>query len=144
MKKYIFLSLSILCVVFIFSNSLASGDDSGSQSDTALRIIQDIISRAGISPALVSSYAVRKFAHFFQFLTLGLLASYTAKLWYGSLKSRVFMLSFFGIFIPVADEFIQIFIDGRVSSVEDIALDACGYFAGMAAVLVICGRRKCG
>ena len=131
MKKYVSLSLTILCVIFIYCNSLLSADISSAQSDFLFKSIQKTLETIGLSPALVTKFMVRKLAHFCEYALLGFLAATTARHWYGRLKPRIFMVLFWGLFIPVTDEFLQLFVDGRVGSVQDIVLDFSGFIFGM-------------
>ena len=131
MKKNIYLSLMILCVIFIYGNSLLSADISSAQSGFVLKFVQKILEAIGLPPALITEYIIRKLAHFCEYALLGFLASTTAQLWYGRLRPRIFMILFWGLFIPVTDEFLQLFVDGRVASVQDIVLDFSGFIFGM-------------
>jgi len=80
---------------------------------------------------LITENFVRKLAHFCEYALLGFLITTTAWLWYGRLKPRIFMILFCGLFIPVTDEFLQLFVDGRAGSVQDIVLDFSGFIFGM-------------
>ena len=72
--RYLFLALSILSTIFIFSNSLLNGNVSIEESDRftfiVISIVEDI---TGKSPDYNTiSLVVRKLAHFIEFFLAGL------------------------------------------------------------------------
>ena len=131
MKKYVFLSLTILCVIFIYCNSLFNADISSRQSGFVFKSIQKTLEVIGLPPAWITKHIVRKFAHFCEYAILGFFATATVQLWYGRLKTHIFMILFWGLSIPVIDEFLQLFVDGRTGLVQDIVLDFSGFIFGM-------------
>ena len=118
--------------MLLFCNSLFNADISYLHSGFVLKLVKKAIEAIGLSPALITERIVRKLAHFFEYALLGFLAAATAQFWYGRIKPHIFMILFWGLFIPVTDEFLQLFVDGRVSSVQDIVLDFSGFLFGMA------------
>ena len=131
MKRYVSLSLTILCIIFIYCNSLFNAEISSTHSGYVLKFIQKILEAAGLPPALITEHVVRKLAHFCEYALLGLLGTVTAQFWYGGLKSHIFKILFWGLFIPVTDEFLQLFVEGRAGLVQDIVLDFSGFIFGM-------------
>ena len=136
-KRYVFLTITILCTLFIYSNSLMSGAVSALHSDFVLSVIHRLAVRIGRNPDRITSLFVRKSAHFLQFAVLGFFATMTARVWYDGLKNRVFMILFWGLFVSVTDEFLQRFVEGRVGSVNDIVIDFAGYTAGTVSCLIL-------
>ena len=121
MKKYIFLSLTILCLIFIYGNSLLGAQMSfmfSSFVETQVGMVAEV-------------FNIRKLAHFGQFAVLGFFMTITTRLWLGNLKPRIFMLLFFGLAVAVSDEFLQLFSEGRSALVQDVVLDFFGFVSGM-------------
>lgn len=108
-----------------------NSDVSSAQSGFALRLIQKADEMTGLSPALVTEHMVRKLAHFCEYALLGLLMAATVRIWRGQIKSDFFMVLFFGLLVPVSDEFLQLFVAGRTGLVQDVLLDFSGFIAGM-------------
>ena len=72
---------------------------------------------------------IRKAAHVFEYLILGILASMNCDEF---LKSRTFQVSLVFCFIyALSDEFHQLFIAGRSGETADILIDTCGAFIGI-------------
>ncbi|MCR5373215.1 MAG: VanZ family protein [Solobacterium sp.] len=72
---------------------------------------------------------VRKCAHFAEYAVLGVLAGisvHTAP-W---IRPRLLNFAILAVSIPVIDETIQKFTEGRACMVSDMVLDACGYLFG--------------
>ena len=142
MKKHIYLSLTILCVAFIYSNSLMATHISSTQSTVVLNLIQDAAELVGVSPKMITEHMVRKIAHFCEFALFGLLLSATIQLWYGNIKAHLYMILFLGLFIPISDEFLQLFIAGRTGLVQDVLLDFCGFLVGVVVYIGFCSVSK--
>ena len=137
----ILLFLVVLMVIFIFSNSLKSRDESKKDSDLVAGILGPILEWIFSGKIENVGFVVRKLAHFAEFCMLGLSVSgllavvdYSRKWWlcgYGLL---------FCLFIAVCDEFIQSFV-GRGSAVSDVLIDfggaASGFFALIALIEII-------
>jgi VanZ family protein len=131
------LTVTVLWVIFIYCNSLLNADISSSQSGFVLNLIQNAAAFIGISPDLLTEYIIRKVAHFCEYALYGFLLCVTVKLWCGGFKNRIFMILFLGLIVPVTDEFLQVFVDGRVGAVPDVVLDFCGFVAAAAFYAVL-------
>jgi VanZ family protein len=121
---------SAIWVIFIFSNSMRTGESSGAMSGSVTEFINSILS--SISPTLeVSHRFVRKSAHFLEFAMLSLLFCFAI---YLSLPDRyakkreflVLMAAPLSMLVASGDECIQVFIDGRGGSVIDVLIDTAG------------------
>ena len=74
---------------------------------------------------------VRKSAHFFEFLILGIVTYLLLREFHITSK-RLFLSSFlFCILYACIDEFHQFFVPGRVFKVLDIIIDSCGSLVGI-------------
>ena len=124
----IFLVASILWALFIFSNSLQTGESSGEMSGSVTEAINKLL--GAISPSLeVTHRFVRKAAHFCEFGVLSTLVSFTLYFFFAkSDKRELWCLLAIPISALVAacDETIQLFVDGRGGSVIDVLIDTSG------------------
>ena len=72
---------------------------------------------------------VRKCAHFTEYALLGILSGFSVHA-APLVRSRRLNFGLLMICIPVIDETIQKFTEGRACMVSDMVLDACGYLFG--------------
>lgn len=130
---YLFFAVAtLLWVVFIFGNSLKPAGESSEDSSFFLEIIHQVPFLRWISHLLL-----RKMAHFFEFFVLGVLLCFDFNpIW----RKNIFYLSFpmlVSLIIPLADETIQAFAEGRGSSVIDVWIDFSGALTGIAVVAAL-------
>ena len=142
MKKYtlpiIFFVASILWALFIFSNSLQTGESSGEMSGSVTDFINSVL--GSVSPSLeVTHRFVRKAAHFCEFAMLSTLICFAIYFFFFT-HARRELLCLLAIpastLVAACDETIQLFVDGRGGSVIDVLIDTSG---ACAAVLVFLG-----
>lgn len=133
-KKLIYLVITILIIVFIFYNSMQNGEHSSNTSTAVLMFVNDLINMIGLSFQL-SGHFIRKLAHFIEFFTLGIFLMLTFEAFTNKVFGILWGTMFFSTFIPVIDEFIQIYSPGRTSSVKDVLLDFSGAIVG---ILLVC------
>ena len=130
-------ALSVCWAIFIFSNSLQSGESSGEMSGSVTEAINKLL--GAISPSLALTHRfVRKAAHFCEFGVLSTLVSFTLYFFFAkSDKRELWCLLAIPISALVAacDETIQLFVDGRGGSVIDVLIDTSG--ACTAALIVL-------
>ena len=119
--------------MFIFYNSIQNGESSSNASTTVLNFINNIINSIGLNFKL-EGYFIRKLAHFVEFFTLGVFLMLTFEAFTNKIFSIIGFPMFFAIFIPVIDEYIQIYSDGRTSSVKDVLLD---FFGAMIGIIIV-------
>lgn len=125
---------TILWIAFIFSHSLAPGEQSDIESTKVQGVLQFILDSIGLSSIGISHHFVRKMAHFIEFFLLGVLLTGVIRSFTRHLIRYLSIGLFLGLLIPVWDEFIQSFVGGRSSQVSDVLLD----FGG-----VVCGTVLC-
>ena len=129
--------LAVLCLVFIFSNSLKDGVESGEQSMAVKRLLLAVADFFGIKGDIEVS-VLRNLAHVAEFAMLGLLIGilliYFARRKYPISQLRyavVFMVSIgSGVFFAVVDELLQLGSAGRACELSDVFLDTAGIFLG--------------
>lgn len=126
-------------MVFIFAQSALpselSSEESGVIVDLIMRVIEGILPYG--REAIV--FAVRKGAHFMEYLILGAVLVPAVKEW-----SEASRLSgggapaawLIGTAYAVTDEFHQSFVPGRSCEFRDIVIDSCGVLTGVLAALL--------
>lgn len=142
----ILIFLTALLTIFIWSNSMLDGENSGALSKKITHIICGFFGGVPAETFDKVHHFVRKAAHFTEFAFLGIL--------YTAIKNKVdkkllSVLIFFPIsctlFTAVTDEFIQSFT-GRGSSVRDVMLDFSGAVTGIIITTLVYafmkGRKK--
>ena len=136
--------LSVLCVCFIFSNSLDNGLVSYEKSFVVTEAINSSLDLVGIDEA-VPEKGVRTFAHMAEFFLLTSLLSCT--LIFSPLKDilvdevvpfRPILSLPLCFFVACTDELIQRFSDGRVMDFADVMIDTLGGFFAMSCFLLVC------
>ena len=122
----------ISVIIFIFSNSVLSVEQSSNASGRVLTLVNDILEKLN-SPFLLSVVFVRKAAHFIEYFTLGaLLAGDVILFKERSIKYFVYY-TFASCLVAMTDETIQYFTN-RGSMLLDVWLDL---FAAALAVLLV-------
>jgi len=117
------LILSILITLFIWFNSLLPGSVSSAQSGFIVGLADDLLSLFGIQVTFDTlSLIIRKLAHFFEFFLLGI----TLSIYLIKEKKTIFHVLWIGLIIAIIDETIQLFVDGRASSIIDVGIDFIG------------------
>ncbi|MDO5123496.1 MAG: VanZ family protein [Eubacteriales bacterium] len=127
---------SLLIITFIFSQSLLPAGESQAESGRILSLFNGLLTDAGIGPVL-SSFFVRKFAHFTEFAVLGtsffmLFLSFGVKPYYFSLFAFLSTSM-----VAVCDECLQLISDGRACQISDMLLDSFGGFVAITVLSLI-------
>ncbi len=128
-RKLVWWVLIIAWCALIFYGSSNSGDTSGNQSASFLKVLADLF--GGNFP--LSEYFIRKCAHFSEYFILGCL------LFKGFYKDKLLNAMAFstlaGIAYAASDEMHQYFIPGRAPRVFDVFIDSSGLISGILLLL---------
>ena len=87
----------------------------------------------------LTSTSVRKLAHFAEFAALGFLAQLSFVVVNRLTLHTALHGVFLGLLVAVADETLQLFVDGRGSSVRDVVIDFCGVLGGSVILWILVG-----
>lgn len=117
--------LLVCNLVFIWGNSLLPAEASGQISGTLKVFLDGLFAPGEATPS--GDGLLRKFAHFAEFGTLGLLLGWL----FGMLGKRPLPAFTLGVAAACIDETIQIFVPGRGPGIRDVCIDSCGVAAGM-------------
>ena len=122
-------------LVLIWGNSLLPGEISGRISGWVAEILGKIL---GMSSGENESGhgLLRKLAHFSEFACLGALLAWNFSLRGKAGSDLISRTLLGGVLAACVDETIQIFVDGRASSLIDVWIDVCGAAAGMGILLI--------
>lgn len=145
-KKYLFLTIFVMLMIFI--HSAMPADLSDSESSWIVMIIRNFID---LDPGRIS-FLVRKTAHFLEYLLLGICSAQVCRYssdWIGVIRSlgQIGRLTFrgaciaavCGILYAVSDEIHQHFVPGRSCEIRDMCIDAAGVLCGC---LIIWNRSR--
>ena len=133
--KVLYCLYLILLLCFIFSNSMASKEESAEISSGILTNINDFFDSVGL-PFEFEHDFVRKMAHVIEFMTLGIsLFGFLALNETVKIKNCVYC-AFFSCLVAMTDETIQFFYE-RGSMVIDVWLDLVSAALGILAAYSI-------
>ncbi|MCD7750878.1 MAG: VanZ family protein [Lachnospiraceae bacterium] len=141
--------ITILCILialtlaFIWGNSLLPASASEKLSDSVKEALEQVLPADFFKDSQSDDgNLIRKLAHFTEFMFLG--AELTMLLW-EILKDSLTTPLMCGLLAAVCDETIQIFIEGRGSSLKDVWIDFAGVLVGTVLILLLKrfrGRRQ--
>jgi VanZ family protein len=123
----------LLWLGLIFNFSSQAADNSAALSTGLTRIIVGVLEK--VAPAAhfdlnQVEHLLRKNAHFFVYLVLGILVI-NAKRRSGLKGWKWFFLALgFGVLYAVSDEIHQLYVPGRSGQIRDILIDGAGVLAG--------------
>lgn len=140
-KLFLLLTITMMIVIFLFSSQ--NGEESGKTSGMVLRFLFSLFGKdydlLEEGERETWSFYIRKAAHFTEFMLLGFFASsYLETKEKRMKKKNIFFSSvLFGFLYAFSDESHQYFLDGRVMSMFDVAVDTSGVITGTAISLLI-------
>jgi VanZ family protein len=143
-KKAIWTAVTVLYVLFIFSNSMKPSDISSADSGWVLRVAQESLGTMGISANWLTEHIIRKTGHFSEYTLLGILLYESIRSYGFTAERRFFIRLTTGFMVPFVDETIQLMVEGRSGQISDVWLDCGGVAFGilLAAFLLKYGRRS--
>ena len=122
------LAVGVACILaFIWGNSALPGRVSSMISGFVMKLL----GRG------MTEHTVRKAGHFTEFLLLGAALGLFFTVKGVRRKDKTLYLCLLALFVPLMDETIQLFSDGRGPQVTDIWVDIAGYACGCVPVLVV-------
>lgn len=140
MKKIVMGILVLASIGFIFLNSSQDGQQSNSRSKSIVYTIiekfsnnsEDAFSSNGDCKYKASklNFIIRKIAHGLEFLLLATVFSVFLSTLGLNLREIITYSLFTVLFLAVMDEFYQLYIPSRYSSVKDVLIDFTGGFVG--------------
>lgn len=133
--RILFTACLIYSVVFIFQNSLQIAEQSSLRSEQVQQVVNEVAGTVGLGP--FSLHVIRKMAHFTEFMMMGFWFMLCLRVYTRHFIKHISWPLFLGLGTAVTDETIQIFVDGRGSSVKDVWIDFAGFLVGLFVALII-------
>ncbi len=131
LRRRLCAALLILNLLFIWGNSALPGAVSARLS---LWVQSFLFPHSAVLPA-VGTGLLRKLAHFTEFACLGSLLCWRLGMAGCSRKNLILLPLFGGMTAACIDETVQIFIEGRGSSLVDVWIDTAGAAVGIGLML---------
>ena len=125
-RRYLISTLAIMA--FIFIQSALPGDLSSNESNFIVQILVALFDVDAGS----AGFAVRKCAHFTEYLVLG----GSAMLLFSEMRLSGLIAWAVGAAYAVTDEFHQMFVAGRSCEVRDMCIDAAGVLCGVLVIVL--------
>ncbi|MCD7917834.1 MAG: VanZ family protein [Clostridiales bacterium] len=135
--RVLFTLFALWAILFIFRNSMETADLSSSRSTAFTALLNGALGRLGISA--LSEGVVRKLAHYAEFALLGFLLTLCVRVYTPRYVRYCCWPLLIGLCVANLDETIQLYVDGRSSSVIDVWIDFGGVCSGLVAGLLVCG-----
>ena len=143
--------LAVMVAIFVFSSQSAqqSSKLSGKIVNIVIKVVipnydnLSFIEKQQIKDK--ASYIIRKIAHFTEFAALGfflLLYLFSGYGFFNFFKYKIFFSWFFGSIYAVSDEFHQMFVTDRYSSIKDVMIDSSGVIFGIIILVFILFHNK--
>ena len=128
-KLIIYTCLTIAWILFIFSFSMQSGEESSQISGGIVLQVLAILFPQGFAYAEQLEFLIRKLAHFAEYFVLGVLVLKTLK--QARCPRQVIGGLIICVLVASCDETIQLFSGGRSGKVVDVLLDSVGSWCGI-------------
>lgn len=139
MKKIVYLILTIIWMIIIFTFSNQKAQESTKMSDGVIeKTIGNIYkithknTKEEKLTEIKTKYTkpIRKLAHFTIYMILGILVTITLKE-YNINKNIILISILICMLYAISDEIHQIFISGRSGEIKDVIIDTCGSTLGI-------------
>lgn len=120
----------VVWVCVIWGHSLLAGPQSSAESGFVVTLLRPLFTAVGVTDPDLMSLAVRKAAHFTEYLILGLIVANNCRLrmvrgW----RAAILTLAF--VAVPFIDELcIQRMTPGRSGNLVDVGIDCAGFALG--------------
>ncbi len=133
--RVFFTAALVLCIAFIFRNSLEAAAASTARSREAMDLVNRALGKVHLGP--LSEHIIRKLAHFAEFTLLGFLLMMCLRVYTQRFVRHTAWPLLGGMTVALSDETIQLRIPGRTSQVTDVWIDMAGVLAGAFAALLL-------
>ncbi len=129
-RKYIWILIVGLYVLFIFSNSMKIAGTSSKDSGRLLYLIQSVFQYFELNVYWLTEHVIRKMGHFAEYSLLGMLLFGCLGAQGMSEERRWTYHAASGFLVAFIDETIQLFVEGRSGQISDVWLDSAGVAFG--------------
>ena len=132
-RRRVFWVLTALWLLFVWGHSLLPASVSKEESGHWLALLQTWM-------PWLTSFLIRKAAHFVEYAVLGALLFGAAGVRHG-----LWFPPCLGVLAATRDETVQLFADGRSGQISDVWLDLAGFLTGwivVGGIAYLCRKRK--
>lgn len=129
-------ALTLLLIVFIFSNSVKNAEESSASSGRVVAFLNSVCAFFGLKFSFTQA-VVRTLAHFCEFGLLGVLSQLMFLSYFGVKAKAIISSVITVVFTALTDEIIQLFSEGRAFQLSDLIIDFSGSLLGLVAVFLI-------
>lgn len=133
--RVVFTIALILCIGFIFKNSLQDGALSSMRSQALMAKVNAVLAKLHIDP--MSEHRIRKLAHFLEYTMEGFWLMLCLRVYTNRFVRHVSWPLLGGMTTALCDETLQKFVAGRSSELKDVWIDMSGVVSGLFVALVI-------
>lgn len=134
--QVLFLVLSLLCALFIFSNSMVAEQKMSTRESGILKAVENVINHYTTHSVHLDTKTAHtrlaKLAHLGEFAVFSALFTTAVFAFRKETRPHFLKILFVGVFCAVTDEHLQLVTDGRSSRVSDVMIDLCGVLIGYA------------
>lgn len=141
-KKIKWTVITVLFVLFMYSQSMLPATVSSGESTYALGVVGNFFSSIGLKFIALTEHIIRKSAHFIEYTIFGVLLINTIRIHGFIGLTKWLLVMVLGIAVPFIDETIQLFVPGRSGQITDVWLDMSGVLAGICIVTVFLMIRR--
>lgn len=132
-KRNVYLCLSIIWMIVIFSFSMQNGGESSGVSNQVILFIEKITGIQLMHNQWISldtiQFLIRKAAHMSEYAILAMLLYMFAR--ESKIQSSFIFALIFSMLYACTDEFHQLFVSGRSGQWQDVFIDTSGSFLGL-------------
>ncbi|WP_353095829.1 VanZ family protein [Tissierella praeacuta] len=133
-KKILSYSVVILWMTLIFYLSSQPVHQSNGLSKKVTKVIVETAEK--VAPTVKinhgkANHIIRKNAHFFTYLVLGILIMYILRLSKMNMVKCTILALIFCILYAISDEVHQLFVPGRGAQLKDVVIDTAGAMTGI-------------
>ena len=129
-KRNVYLCLSIIWMIVIFSFSMQNGGESSGVSNQVILFIEKITGIQLMHNQWISldtiQFLIRKAAHMSEYAILAMLLYMFAR--ESKIQSSFIFALIFSMLYACTDEFHQLFVSGRSGQWQDVFIDTSGSF----------------
>ncbi len=136
-ERYLWTALVLLYIGFIYHNSLATAAESAQQSGRVLQMLRTFAGTVGMDGSRLTDHLIRKSAHFAEYSLLGLLLWNCVRSFHPTRSLWLAVEAFLSLLVPLTDETLQLFTEGRSGQVDDVWLDVAGVCFGTLFMLAL-------
>lgn len=129
-RQWLWTLIVVFYAGFIFHNSMTPATESSRQSGAVLSMVLGMLNGMGLNGSWVTEHLIRKMAHFAEYFLLGVLLWNCLKSYNLPGRFWTVLQLWLATVIPLADETIQLFTEGRSGQVDDVWLDISGVITG--------------